>query len=86
MATLRANAWAGSSRIVWLLMVLLALVALLGLVGAAPNTRVAASGDDEALISCSLPDVRVERSRSLAATLLPRPWRTSPSPACIARC
>lgn len=91
MTTLRATAWAGSSRVVWLLTALLILMALLGLLGAAPALGSGAASLDAAdpataLRPCSLPDVRVERAQSLAATLLPRQFRGPAPQICAARC
>ncbi|RYZ07025.1 MAG: hypothetical protein EOO73_13195 [Myxococcales bacterium] len=102
MATLRAHAWAGSSRVVWLVAALLLLMALLALLGTAPATRrgsaalngsaldgsaaLATNDPATALRPCSLPDVRVERARSLAATLLPRQLRVAVPQLCAARC
>lgn len=88
MATIRASAWSGSSRVLWLmaaLLLLMALLALLGLSRAALQTPAAASLPT-ALRPCSLPDVRVERAESLSATLLPRQLRAPSSQICAARC
>ncbi|MDF3071637.1 MAG: hypothetical protein K0R38_7238 [Polyangiaceae bacterium] len=91
MATVRATSWAGSSRVAWLLAALLILMALLGLLGAAPALRAgtAALGTPDsttALRPCALPDVRVERARDLSATLLPRYLRAPALQVCAARC